>query len=242
MGTRMQSLLSLAFSAQCLACGMETASPHGLCGPCWRDAPFISGLCCDCCGLPLPGADAGGGVLCDACLVAPRPWRRGRAVFLYDGTARRLVLALKHGDRTDLVRALTGWMAMVVSPRPSSGTLLVPIPLFWRRRLSRRYNQAALLTRDLAGRIGGTYAPEALRRARRTLPQEGMTREERYANQRDAFLVPRTQAAAVAGRTVLLIDDVMTSGATLSAATEALHAAGAADVDVLVLARVARDR
>lgn len=238
----LQSLLSLAFPPQCLACGQETSADKGLCASCWRDAPFISGLTCAACDLPLPGESGQGGkALCDSCLIAPRPWRRGHAVFLYEGTARRLVLSLKHGDRTDLVKPMAGWMAARAGRANDPPPLVVPVPLHFWRRLQRRFNQSALLAHEVARRLGAPFAPDVLRRQRRTRPQEGMSLEDRFNNQRDAFLVSPGHMPGIAGRDVLLIDDVMTSGATLSAATEALHAAGVASVDVLVLARVARD-
>lgn len=237
----MQSVIRAVYPPQCVSCGGLTEAEFGLCGPCWRDAHFIGGLTCDHCGVPLPGDGRGEQVLCDDCLRIARPWAQGRAVFLYRDTGRSLVLALKHGDRTDLARSAGAWMATAAGPLIRDGMVVVPVPLHRLRLLRRRYNQAALLAQRLAQVAGLAIVPDALIRRRRTRPLEGHTREARFAALDGAIAVHPRRAAAIAGRPVLLVDDVMTSGATLTAATEALHAAGATEVCVQVLARVAKD-
>lgn len=240
----LQSALRLIYPPRCIACGALVEGEFGLCGRCWGEAGFLSGLCCDACGVPLPG-DAGGAagrvLHCDACLAQPRPWSRGRAALVYGGTARRLVLALKHGDRTDLARPLGHWLARAARPLVTPRTLLVPVPLHWRRLLGRRFNQSALLARAAARELGVEVCPDLLIRRRATRPLEGMTRAERQATLADALAPHPRRTARARGRPVLLIDDVMTSGATLAAAAAAALAAGAPRVDVAVLARVARD-
>ncbi len=236
----LQSALRLVYPPRCIACGAPVAGEFGLCGSCWAEAGFLSGLACDACGVPLPGA--GSGVHhCDTCLAAPRPWVRGRAAMLYGGTARRLVLGLKHGDRTDLARPLGHWLARAARPLVDSGTLLVPVPLHWRRLVARRFNQSALLARAAARELRVECCPDLLIRRRATRPLEGMTRAERQATLADAIAPHPRRGARARGRAVLLIDDVLTSGATLAAATAAAREAGATRVDVAVLARVARD-
>ena len=238
---RLQSVLTALYPPQCLSCGVETADEFSLCGACWREMPFISGLTCDSCGTPLPGESGGEEQHCDACLAAPPPWQRGRAACRYDGTARRMILALKHGDRTDLVPAMARWMRPHVAPLLESDTVMAPVPLHPRRLFFRRFNQSALLTRRLARDLGVPDGPDLLKRVRATRVQEGMTRPERQENQRGAIAVSNNRRSFIEGRAVLLIDDVMTTGATLGACAEACLAAGAARVDVAVLARVARD-
>jgi len=238
---KLQSAIHFLFPPQCMTCGAQTTSDFALCGACWRDMPFISGLVCDACGVPLPGGTVGETEYCDACLTTPRPWRRGRAAVTYDGSARRLILALKHGDRLDLAYPMADWMAEAARALPRENTLIVPVPLYWRRLLMRRCNQAALLAGLVAKRLRQPYCPDVLHRIHATRMQQSMTREERFENQRAAFVVAKRHHAKIAGKNVLLVDDVLTSGATLSACTEACLTAGAQSVNVLVLARVARD-
>jgi len=238
---KLQSAIHFLFPPQCLCCGVETTSDFALCGACWRDTTFVSGLVCDACSIPLPGDTVGQAELCDACIIAPHPWTKGRAAVIYNGSARRMILGLKHGDRLELAQSMAGWMADAGKDLAIAGSLVAPVPLFWRRFLKRRYNQASLLAEKIARIKRADYCPDLLTRLRATRMQEGMTRLERQENQRDAFAVTRRHAGKITGRTVLLIDDVMTSGATLAACSEACFAAGASDVNVLVLARVARD-
>lgn len=238
---KLQSVIHALFPPQCLCCGAETTSDFALCGACWRETAFVTGLVCDACGVPLPGGDPGDVAYCDSCLIAPKPWSKGRAAVIYSGSARRLVLGLKYGDRLDLAPALALWMADAARALPLAHALVAPVPLYWRRFLRRRYNQAALLSKNVAVKARADHCPDLLQRLRPTKVQDGMTREERHDNQRDAFAVTPRHRAKITGRSVLLVDDVMTSGATLSACTEACFAAGAQDVNVLVLARVARD-
>jgi ComF family protein len=237
----MQAALHVLYPPQCISCAAPVTSDFGLCGDCWRETPFIAGLVCDQCGLPLPGTEPGGQALCDDCLTVARPWVRGRAALMYRDNGRSLVLALKHGDRMDLARPAAGWLARAGQPILRPGQLAVPVPLHWTRLFRRKYNQAALLSKALAGAAGLDHCPDALVRLRGTGTQDGRTRDGRFANLTGAFRVPPRRQALVAGRDILLVDDVMTSGATFAAATEALHAAGARRVDVLSLARVAKD-
>ena len=237
----MQGLIRAIYPARCLSCGALTDDDFGLCGPCWRDTGFIGGTVCDLCGTPLPGDARDEAVHCDDCLTIARPWTRGRAVFLYSGTGRKLVLQLKHGDRTDLAPSLARWLARTARPLVEPGTILVPVPLHWSRLLARRYNQAALLAQTAAGLLGLAHCPDALLRRRRTAPLDGHGRDARFAAL-DGTITPQpARRSRIAGRPDLLVDDVMTTGATLAAATEALHAAGASQVCAIVLARVAKD-
>ncbi len=237
----MQSLLHMLYPPQCIGCGALVARDFGLCGPCWRDTPFITGLACDACGVPLPGETTDRDEHCDDCLTLTRPWRRGRAALLYRDTARRLVLGLKHGDRLDLVPTAAGWMAGLAGPLLQDDTVIVPVPAHYVRLLRRRYNQAALLANALGARLDRPVLPDLLRRTRATAVQDGMSREQRFANLSAAIAPAPSARRILSGRAVLLVDDVMTSGATLTAATDAAHAAGARRVDILILARVAKD-
>ena len=237
----MQGALQLLYPPQCISCAAPVQSDFGLCADCWRETPFISGVACDKCGVPLPGQENGERVLCDDCMIIARPWDRGRAALMYRDNGRRLVLALKHGDRMDLARPASVWMLKSGAPILQPGMLVVPVPLHWVRLFRRRFNQAALLSRAIAKAAGLDQCPDALIRKRSTGSQEGKTRDARFANLVGAFIVPGSREKRVEGRDILLVDDVMTSGATFAAATEALLAAGARSVSVLCLARVAKD-
>jgi ComF family protein len=237
----MQNPLRILYPNQCIACGGLVESAHGLCGACWTETPFISGLVCDGCSLPLIGEEDGLRSVCDECMTDPPPWDHATAIMSYRDTARRMVLQLKHGDRLDLVRPAAKWMAARASSRIDVETCLVPVPLHWTRLLQRRFNQSAALAKEICRLTGAVYCPDSVVRIRRTRPQEKMTREERRQNLEGAIRPHPRQGSRIAGRAVVLVDDVMTSGATLRASAMAAKEAGARSVSVLVLARVVKD-
>ncbi len=237
----LQAALHLVYPPQCLGCDTPVTTDFGLCGPCWRETTFVSGLVCDLCGTPLPGDDPGHAVHCDDCLTIARPWDRGRAALVYKDTGRRLVLALKHGDRLDLVGPVAGWMLRAAAPLLVPGMVVAPVPLHWSRLFLRRYNQAALLSAAVAKAAGLLHVPDLLQRQRHTRSQDGRDRDGRFRNMQGALRVHPGRLSRLQGKQILLVDDVMTSGATLAAGAEACRAAGAAGVSVLVLARVAKD-
>ena len=231
------TLINTIYPPRCLACSEATDRPHGLCPACWRDTHFIGGTTCGKCGVPLIG-DAGAMDTCEGCQRHPPAWDRGAAAILYSGAGRRVVLALKHGDRLDTVGPLAGWMAAAGRDLLPAADVIAPVPLHWMRLVRRRYNQSAELARRLGRLAGRPVVPDLLVRRRATSPQQG-NRAARAVKQADAFAVSPRHAAGLTGRSVLIVDDVLTSGATLSACADCLRAAGAARVDVLVLARVA---
>lgn len=237
----LQAALHLLYPPQCITCDSLVTTDFGLCGSCWKETPFISGLVCNRCGAPLPGQDGDETVLCDECLYTPRPWDRGRAVMTYSGNARELVLSLKHADRLDLAKPAGRWLLNSARPLIHSGILVAPIPLHWQRMFWRKYNQSALLSWELCKLSGLDHCPDLLRRIRNTHSQEGRDREGRFSNVADAFGILERHRAKAEGRHILLVDDVMTSGATFAAATEACLSAGAAKVSVLALCRVAKN-
>ncbi len=238
---RLQTAVALLYPPRCLGCGTMVESDFGLCGPCWRDTPFIAGTVCDACGVPLPGAEDGHRLECDDCMDRPRPWAQGRAALLYKDRARRMVLALKHGDRGELARPAALWMARAARPLLREGMLLAPVPLHWTRLVRRRYNQSALLAQHLAAQTGLAQCPDLLVRVRRTRVLDGKGAAQRFADLDGAVRVHPGRRHRIAGRTVLLVDDVMTSGATFSACANACLEAGAAEVRVIALARVAKE-
>ncbi|KIC40274.1 competence protein ComF [Ruegeria sp. ANG-R] len=238
---RIQTAVEMIYPPRCLACGVLTESDFGLCGPCWRDTPFIGGTVCECCGVPVPGARDGHRIECDDCLRTPRSWQDGRAALLYQGGAKALVLALKHGDRPELARPAARWMAQTGRVLMRPNMLIAPVPLHWTRLIRRRYNQSALLAQHLGRETGLTVCPDLLVRIVRTPVLEGKTAVERSIALANAVSVHRSREGLLRGRDILLVDDVMTSGATLEACARVCRASGANHIFVLVLARVAKD-
>ena len=242
MAVKFQTALRLVYPPRCLCCGGSVETEFGLCATCWRDAAFITGLVCDLCGTPLPGEAAQPeAVHCDDCMTIARPWTRGRATFLYRDTARKLVLALKHGDRLDIAKPAAAWMVQAARPMLLPDMLVAPVPLHWSRLFKRRYNQSALLSAAMADIARLAHCPDLLTRHRRTASLDGASRDARFAMLGDAIRVTPGRRHRLVGRKVLIVDDVMTSGATLAACADACLVAGAAQVFVVTLARVAKD-
>ena len=237
-----QTALSVLFPPGCLGCRARVSDDFGLCGTCWKDMHFIGGTVCVMCGAPLTGDDCGVDARCDDCTTIARPWDQGRAALIYKGTGRSLVLGLKHGDRHDVVQPAAHWMARALrGTNLCNNALVVPVPLHWRRQLRRRYNQAALLAAQLAKLQKLTCLDDGLRRVSRTAPMDGKSRDERFAQVQNCIRVAAAHEGAFNRRPILLVDDVMTSGATLSACAQACLAAGAAHITVMTLARVVKD-
>lgn len=238
---RLQSVIRAIYPPQCVACDAQTDDDFGLCATCWRETQFIGGLVCDTCGTPLLGEDHGEVAQCDGCMTIARPWSKGRATLVYAGVGRRLVLGLKHGDRTDLAPAAAQWMAQKIPDWALLDTVVVPVPLHWLRVVRRRFNQSALLAQEIGKVMDLPVCPDALLRPRKTKPLEGHSREARFAELSGAIVPNPKRVHEIAGESVIIVDDVMTSGATLAASAEAARAAGATNVSIVTLARVVKD-
>ena len=224
----------------CLGCGEIVETAGALCVGCWSGFSFIASPHCAQCGAPFP-SDLGDQALCVDCLTRPPRFRRARAAMIYDDRSRHLVLPFKHGDRTDMARACGGWMARAGAELLADADLVAPVPLHWRRLLTRRYNQALLLAESVAREAAHPkLAPDLLRRKRWTGSQAGLKARERRRNVRQAFEVHPRWTARLKGKAVLLVDDVLTTGATVEACAAVLERGGARSVDVLTLARVVR--
>ncbi len=201
---------------------------------------FLSEPVCDACGRPV-AVDTGPGQRCAACLARPPAWQRGRAALVYDDVSRRLVLDLKRSGRRDGLGAMASWMLQAGQELVDQSDLIVPVPLHYTRLAARGFNQSVWLAQAMAARTGSSLSVDALVRRRRTPSQAGLSARARRRNVAGAFRVRHSRIRQVAGRRILLVDDVLTTGATLSACCRALKKAGAAAVDVLVLARVVRE-
>lgn len=178
---------------------------------------------------------------CDDCIRAEHPWQQGRSALVYKDNSRRVVLGLKHGDRQDIARPASLWMAAIAKDIVKSNMLVIPVPLHWSRLLKRRYNQSALLAQKVAKELDLSWCPDALQRLKRTCSLDGMGRDERFEHLEGVIKVHPKRRHRLIGRSILLIDDVMTTGATMSAATEACKIGGADHVSVLTLARAVKD-
>lgn len=238
-----QTALKVLFPARCIGCGTVVESDFALCGPCWRDVPLISGMVCDCCGVPILEDHAHSVTrrLCDDCMDAPRPWDRGRSVMLYRDMGRKLVLSLKHGDKQEVAGLVAPWLNSRLRDMPGEPALIAPVPLHWTRLVKRRANQSAWLALAMEAQSGHEAVPDLLWRHKRTRSLDGLGREARFDTVRNAISVTARHRTKVQGRRVVILDDVMTTGATMAAAAEACLTAGAAHVDVLALARVSKD-
>ena len=228
--------LDIALPTLCVAC-REPVDGEGVCAECWAKLSFIAPPFCPRLGIPFV-YDPGPGLLSMEAIANPPAYARARAAVRYDDVARTLVHALKYQDRTDLAPAMGRWMARAGHELLDEADALVPVPLHWRRAWGRRYNQSGALARIIERQTGVTVASDALRRIRPTQQQIGLSKPQRASNVQGAFKVSTLRQSQIAGRRVVLIDDVLTSGATVDACARALLRAKAASVDVLVFARV----
>jgi ComF family protein len=231
--------LDLLLPPRCAACDNPVETQGQLCSPCFGRTQFITAPFCARCGVPFASADQGGDAqICPGCRAHPPVFRQARAALRYDDQARRLILPLKHGDRIELASILAPMMARAGAALLQGADVLVPVPLHRRRLFERKYNQAAVLAFGVGRLVDRPVLPDALIRIRRTAPLDDKSPDERAQEVAGSCRVRPSRQAKVFGRTVLLIDDVMTSGATTNACATALLEAGATAVDVLVAARV----
>jgi ComF family protein len=230
-------LLDWLLPPLCLACRNPVADDGALCPHCWRKVAFIERPVCERLGVPLP-FDHGPGALSPQAIAEPPAFDRARAAFRFDDVGRALVHGLKYGDRLEIAPALAGWMARAGRDLLAEADALIPVPLHWTRLFRRRFNQAAELSRHISLKTGIPHEALVLKRRRRTGHQVGLTRAQRQDNVAGAFVVAEEKKAWLKGRKVILVDDVLTTGATIEACTRALRRAGAERIDVLTAARV----
>ncbi|MEO5972973.1 MAG: ComF family protein [Sphingomicrobium sp.] len=224
--------LDFALPPRCPGCGTIVDQIHNFCAECWKQLDFLGAGGCASCGMPLQGTDFH---TCAVCLARPPRIARARAVVAYDDLSRRLVIKLKYGRKVALAKTMARYMAPLLDQLPP-GTVLVPVPLHRRRLWQRGFNQAAILARELSKRAAIPTDARLLKRVKRTPPLKGLNRLQRRRAVAGAFRAG--EGAELCGRTVVLVDDVLTTGSTANACARALKRAGAARVDLVSWARV----
>ncbi len=226
------------FPPVCLVCRKPVDDAGHLCSECWGNIHFLDGPVCDSCGVPFE-FETFEDQKCAACIASPPDYAHARAVFVYDDASKPLVLSLKHGDRTDFAPTLAAWLHRSGKHMLTRADILVPVPLHWRRRVSRRFNQSAELVRILS-RITSLPAGMTVLERMKPGPSQGtLSRRARNRNVAGVFRTRDGTGDLIADKHVILIDDVLTTGATANACARALSRGGARQVDVLTLARVA---
>ena len=229
-----RAVLDFALPPRCAGCGVIVADVHSFCADCWKQVEFLGEGGCATCGTPLTGTDFG---TCAACLARPPRIARTRAAVAYDELSRSLAIRLKYGRKVAVAKTMARYMLPLIG-RDNGERLLVPVPLHRRRLWWRGFNQSALVARELANVLGIRADVTALRRIRSTPPLKGMTPLQRRKAVAGAFRV--RDSGAVAGKTVILVDDVLTTGSTAEACARALKRAGAARIELVSWARVVR--
>ena len=225
--------LDFALPPRCAGCGTIVGDVHSFCADCWRQMEFLGDSGCSSCGLPLHATEA---TSCAVCLAKPPRIARTRAAVAYDELSRGLAIRLKYGRKVAIARTMARYMAPLIAPLGSP--VLVAVPLHRTRLWRRGFNQSALVAREISKRLNLAADPFLIRRIKRTPPLKGMSPLQRRKAVAGAFKVP--QPSAVEGRTIILIDDVLTTGSTAEACARALRRAGAARVELVSWARVLR--
>tara|TARA_R110002095_G_scaffold202080_1_gene183326 strand:- start:946 stop:1695 length:750 start_codon:yes stop_codon:yes gene_type:complete len=243
----LKTLLKFLLPARCLMCREVIEEEGHICASCWGELTFLSGARCNRCGIPFDIIDLENGsdensdsLTCPSCFKDPPPFHCALSSLLYDDKSKDLILRFKHGDATHMAPAFGQWLAKAGKDILERTDYLVPVPLHWKRLLKRQYNQAALLVNALEKTCAIPALLEGLERTAHTPTQGYLTKAERHQNVSGKFVVPSKNIDFVNKKVITIIDDVYTSGATVKACAAALKKAGADEINVLTLARVAR--
>lgn len=231
--------LNTVLPPRCLACGELVDRQGQICAVCWPQLDFIARPYCDVCGLPF-AHDMGPEAVCGACMAEPPAYDRARAALIYNDLSARLIIGFKHGDRTHHAPAFAAWLRTAGADLLDQADIVTAVPLHSRRLWLRRFNQSAMMAGFLARDVGKVAVPDLIVRTRATPTQSGRTRLQRFENVRAAFAVRAGRTSLVPGARIVVVDDVFTTGATVSAVARCLSRAGAGHVSVLTLARVVR--
>jgi ComF family protein len=232
-----RGLVDIITPPKCLACRVDVLAGASLCTACWQKLTYLEDPVCDVLGIPF-AYDEGPGALSAAALADPPPWDKSRAAVLFDDAAKGLVHALKYRDSTEAGLFMARMMMRAGRDLVADADMVLPVPLHRSRLWKRRFNQAAFLAQPIAKDAAKIFATDILLRKLATRQQVGLNAEARRKNVRKAFVVPFEKQGLISGKTIVLVDDVRTTGATVAACTVALKAAGAARVNVLTFALV----
>lgn len=232
--------LDLLFPPRCPSCQTYVAADGNFCAPCFAQLRMIEAPLCACCGIPFVVA-VEETTYCPTCLEAPPEFAQARAALVYDAVSAPLISALKFHDQWANLNRYAQLMLRAGAPLLQGADMLVPVPLHWRRLLRRRFNQSALLAYRISEQTGVPCAPAWLQRVQHTTPQMRLNRKARLQNVKRAFAVPAALQALLHNKVVVLVDDVVTTGATANACARVLKQAGAHEVRVLALARTVKE-
>lgn len=230
-------LVNALLPPQCVHCGTLVGTPGGLCGPCWSRLELISRPVCDRTGLAF-AFDPGPGIVSARALADPPEWDRLRAVSEFDDVSRALIHALKYYDRHEVVKLMGTMMAQAGKELLNEADMIIPVPLYRLRQWQRRFNQAILLADEISAASGVCIAKNVLKRVRSTPQQVGLKKKQRRDNLKGAFEVDASAQHSLYGKKIVLVDDVMTTGATATACSKVLRKAGCEQINVVVFALV----
>lgn len=236
----LNTVLDAVLPPRCVVTGDMVEQQGMVSSEAWHDLNFIADPFCQCCGFPFE-YEVDAGSLCTSCLDHRPPFESHRSALTYNEASRSLILGFKHADKTHAVQVFVPWLRRAGSEILQDADYLLPVPLHYWRLVSRRYNQSALIAQALGKEAEIPALLDVLKRVRATPSQGTLTAKERFKNVKRAFAVDDKKAALIKGKTIVLIDDVYTTGATLKECTKSLLKAGAKNVHALTLARVVRD-